>query len=631
MKDKKATIITSKIYSRQGWFGTLYADIVNWSKISGTNVYLVGGAVRDILLSGNYKDLDFCIEDSSKIEELISYLSELRWRGDNPKYVHINKIAYPSGTVKISVEINCEKIPQEIQFEIAVTRKEVYDGTVRRPSKIVSADVHEDALRRDFNCNAVYFNIVTEELIDPTGKGIHDINSKVLRTVKDPKISFREDPLRMIRCIRFSLSLGFEIERDTLDALKNYPEYESLSIHLIRPEFETSLLAGGSKFIRILHEKRLLGHIIPELEESWGFNQNSPYHSMNLTDHLLTALDWVLVKKYFNKDLTTILAYSTLLHDIGKYKCFQLTPTNHFSFHNHENISSDLSKEILRRLGYGKSFVESVSGIIRCHMMLKPWWDSKTKQLSGTRKQWKRTFDRMVNLLDLDKTHAALALIDADNNTHAPEYCRPNQVEKFIDSISKSIYNPYTDFRNVLPGIDEIISLMDLKSKVRNSGRTAAKIRKAMEDIIPLQLEWTRITKEEILGIYSSVFEDTLYIVRDFATGKEVFFVTLDQNFKNMIEVLDSGDIAEFSFKFQNIQDNSDHTPILELESKYYPDLLMRCRVNQDVNRIVGEIREKVRELKELPGYSRLSLNDVCGDLSAAVEFTNRDRIVIIP
>jgi hypothetical protein len=57
----------------------------------------------------------------------------------------------------------------------------------------------------------------------------------------------------------------------------------------------------------------------------------------------------------------------------------------------------------------------------------------------------------------------------------------------------------------------------------------------------------------------------------------------------------------------------------------------MRCRVNQDVNRIVGEIREKVRELRELPGYSRLSLNDVCGDLSAAVEFTNRDRIVIIP
>lgn len=630
MKDKKATIITSKIYSRQGWLGFLYTDIVNWSKSSGTNVYLVGGAVRDILLSGNYKDLDFCIE-SPKIEDLISYLAELKWGGDKtPKYVNINKIVYPSGTVKISVEVNRETL-HKIQFEIAVTRKEIYDGTVRRPSKIVFADVREDALRRDFNCNAVYFNIVTEELIDPTGKGIHDIESKILRTVKDPKISFREDPLRMIRCIRFSLSLGFEIERDTLDALKNYPEYESLSLDLIRPEFEKSLLAGGSKFIRTLHEKRLLGHIIPELEESWGFNQNSPYHSMNLTDHLLTALDWVLVNKLFNAELTTILAYSTLLHDIGKYKCFQLTPTNHFSFHNHENISSDLSKEILRRLGYRKSFVESVSGIIRCHMMLKPWWDSKTKQLSGTRKQWRRTFDRMVNLLGLDKTNAALALIDADNNTHAPEYCRPDQVEKFIDSVSKSIYNPYTDFRNVLPGIDEIISLMDLKSMVRNSGRTAYRIRKAMEDIIPLQLDQAHITKEEILGIYSSVFEDTLYIVRDCTTGKEVFFVTLDQNLKNMIEVLDSGDIAEFSFKFQNIQDNSDHTPILELDSKYYPDLLMRCRVNQTVNRIVGEIREKVQELKELPGYSRLSLNDVCGDLSAAVVFTNRDRIVIIP
>ena len=636
----KESAISEKLSKfNKGRWGILYTDIANWSKSTGYNVYIVGGAIRDALQPDKtFKDIDFCVESPNPYE-LVDYLAGIKdEKGSLPKYKIISRTDFTHiGTSKISLSFprsSKDSSLYQIQFEIAMTRKEIYEGSVRQPSKVLFTDVKEDALRRDFCCNAVYYNIVTNKLIDPTGKGLHDIKTKTLRSMKDPSISFKEDPLRMIRCLRFSLSLGFGIEQKTMNAITWNPEYESLSLDLIRPDFQISLYQGGSKFIRTLHEKGLLKHIIPELEESWGFNQNSPYHSMNLTDHLLATLDWALghASNSFNEYFRTILAFSALLHDISKYKCFQLKENNYFSFHDHENTSSEMAKEILRRMGYGKSFVASVTGIIRCHMLLKPWWDPRTKQPTGTRKQWRKTYDKLNNLLGLDNTLVAIALIDADNNTHAPEHCRPGQAYKFLNVVSTKFPNPY-DPRYDIPNNEEVISLLGLDPKNPKSGKIAAKVRKAMEDIVPLQFDSTKLTKDEIFGIYLGIFDNVMYVHKNLQPYGEVnFYVSLasapssDERFA--IKVIEPDYIAEFSKYFEK---NSDADNLmLEVESKYYPDLLMRYRVNQDVNRIINEISKKIQELKELPGYSRLVISEEGGDLGSVIEFTNRDRIVIV-
>jgi poly(A) polymerase len=164
-------------------------------------IYIVGGAVRDEIMGREIFDTDICVEGSS-----LEVADTLYNKGICPKPVY-----YPKCLVA-SVTIGGKRV------DIASCRREEYSPKSRTPVKVEPAPLAEDVLRRDFTVNALYRDLFTGEIIDLVG-GRGDIEAKIIRTVIDPEVSFDCDPLRMVRCLRFAATLGFEIDPATFAAL----------------------------------------------------------------------------------------------------------------------------------------------------------------------------------------------------------------------------------------------------------------------------------------------------------------------------------------------------------------------------------------------------------------------------
>ncbi|MBO7393087.1 MAG: CCA tRNA nucleotidyltransferase [Abditibacteriota bacterium] len=165
-------------------------------------IYIVGGAVRDEIMGRETFDTDICVEGSS-----FDAAATLYNKGICPKPVY-----YP-GCLVASVLIGGKRV------DIASCRREEYSPKSRTPIKVEPAPLSEDVLRRDFTVNALYKDLFTGEIIDFVG-GRDDINAKIIRTVIDPEVSFDRDPLRMVRCLRFAATLGFDTDPAAFAALK---------------------------------------------------------------------------------------------------------------------------------------------------------------------------------------------------------------------------------------------------------------------------------------------------------------------------------------------------------------------------------------------------------------------------
>ncbi|MBP5738293.1 MAG: CCA tRNA nucleotidyltransferase [Abditibacteriota bacterium] len=165
-------------------------------------IYIVGGAVRDEIMGRETFDTDICVEGSS-----FDAAATLYNKGICPKPVY-----YP-GCLVASVLIGGKRV------DIASCRRDEYSPKSRTPIKVEPAPLSEDVLRRDFTVNALYKDLFTGEIIDFVG-GRDDIDAKIIRTVIDPEVSFDRDPLRMVRCLRFAATLGFDTDPATFAALK---------------------------------------------------------------------------------------------------------------------------------------------------------------------------------------------------------------------------------------------------------------------------------------------------------------------------------------------------------------------------------------------------------------------------
>ena len=664
----------------------LLPDLKEWSEKTGINIYVVGGACRDHILSEEHgnaarrpKDIDFCVESPEGAKVVLDYLSQLKSDDGNAKYkVAIVNNFSKIGTMVVSLECNAgrgayAKMPN---LEFAMTRKEIYSGQVRRPSKVEFAPINEDALRRDFCCNAIYYNIRTDNYEDPTGKGIQDAKNCVYRTVKDPELSFREDPLRMIRCIRFWHTNKWcdgSVEKETLKALHYYPEYDQVSLDLIRPELEKILVHGAknsdvegdkksSDVIRFMHERGLLQHIIPELEEAWGFNQNSPYHSMNLSDHLLSTLDWAQLYSLFGscglKGVNeAMLAYSCLLHDISKYKTYQIKKDNYFSYHNHEQTSAEMAEEILKRLGYDKVFSSSVGKIISCHMYLKQFWDPVAQEYNGTDKQTRKMWEKIAERSG-GNISEALALIDADNNTHAPDKCRPSQVYQFdmkYKELEKLNTGGYTLRESRMPDLPDGEMIRNALGLSKEESPVIGQVLTAMKDIVPFQVEYSKMTKEDIIAFYLGMFDKNFYIRQrpNIGSPEWSYTATLNNPFDTQdrdedLEITDKltrdriekifeqnkdprlidANILRKQVKGKLIQTND--IKVLVLNVQKYPWILIRYRVLEQINKCFSKINEGLKELAQLPDFASFELEDKDGDVTAIVDFYSGYRKVII-
>lgn len=322
---------------------TLPAPIIQFMKSltdKGFQVYVVGGAVRNLILGHTITNWDFTT-DANPTQLLSLY----------PDAFYHNTY----GTVTIPKE-------QEL-FEITPFRKESGYSDNRHPEKIEWAKtIEEDLGRRDFTINAIAFD--GKNMIDPY-HGQADLKKKIIRTVGDADTRFQEDALRLLRAIRFSSQLGFEIEEETRSAIqKNAGLIQNISWERIRDELlkimESTYPAEG---ILLMKQNQLLTHILPELEVCFSISQKSPkrHHIYDVGTHCVMALKYCP-----SKDPITRLA--SLLHDIGKTKTYwKDANTGLITFHNHEVVGTRMVTEIANRLKLSKDQSEKLIRLVQYH------------------------------------------------------------------------------------------------------------------------------------------------------------------------------------------------------------------------------------------------------------------------
>jgi tRNA nucleotidyltransferase (CCA-adding enzyme) len=299
----------------------------------GLESYVIGGFVRDLILQRNHKkDIDIVavgsgIELALKVSELLP---------GKPKV----QVFKNFGTAMLKFE--------DLELEFVGARRESYQRDSRKPI-VEDGTLEDDQNRRDFTINALAIGLSGEnfgQLVDPFG-GVHDLEQKIIRTPLDPDITYSDDPLRMMRAIRFATQLEFEIEKNSLESIsKNKDRIEIISGERIVEELHKILATPTPSlgFI-LLYTTGLLEYILPELtalnqiEEIEGqTHKNNFYHTLEVVDNISKNTDDVWLR------------WAALLHDIGKAPTKKFLPKQGWTFHGHEFLGGKMVKKIFQRL-----------------------------------------------------------------------------------------------------------------------------------------------------------------------------------------------------------------------------------------------------------------------------------------
>jgi len=307
-------------------------------------LFLVGGAVRDHLLKREIGEWD--LTTSLRPKETEELLKEF-------KCTHINLVGQRFGTVM--AEFMGEKI------EVTTFRSDTYHETSRQPIVSYGHSLTEDLSRRDFTINALAYDILKEKIIDPH-QGQIDLKHKIIRAVGDPVARFDEDPLRMLRAIRFQTTLGFSIEESTLRAIvANKSRLAILSAERIAQELDKILLAEEpSVGLSMLVETGLINYILPELLPSLDLKFDPRDHK-DIYRHILQVTD--------NTTPKLELRWCGVLHDLAKPLTRKKIEGQYY-FIGHEVVGSKMAKTILTRLKYPSEFVNYVAKLVYLHQRL---------------------------------------------------------------------------------------------------------------------------------------------------------------------------------------------------------------------------------------------------------------------
>ncbi len=329
--------------------------IFEYVRLATTNLglesYVIGGFVRDLILNRPNKDIDFVtlgsgIELAKMTASLIS----------NDLKVNYFK---NFGTAQFNFV--------DFDIEFVGARKESYRSDSRKPM-VENGTLDEDQKRRDFTINAMGISLSKEnfgDLIDPFD-GLNDLTLKIIRTPLDPEITFSDDPLRMMRAIRFASQLGFDIETETFLAIKNMRDRISIvSQERITDELNKIILSKTPSYgFKLLHQTGLLAIIFPEFINLLGIEtQDGKGHKDNFY-HTLQVLDNTSLK---SNDLW--LRWAAILHDIAKPATKKFHPKVGWSFHGHEELGARWVKGIFRKMKLPlDEKMRKVTNLVRLHL-----------------------------------------------------------------------------------------------------------------------------------------------------------------------------------------------------------------------------------------------------------------------
>jgi tRNA nucleotidyltransferase (CCA-adding enzyme) len=337
------------------------------------DAYLVGGAVRDELLGLDSKDADFLVpgldtdglkralEPHGRVEDLV-VANRLVGVRLHPRDKTVRRLA-PAG------------------IEFAPPRKEVSTGPGRHDFEIVadpSLPIEEDMRRRDFTVNAMARRLANGELVDPLG-GAQDLERRILRTVSPT--SFAEDPLRIVRALRFVSQLGLEPDESTLQQMRD----EAASVRLVSGERiggglhadglgELSKLLLGrepARALRLARDTGVLVQLLPEFERAIGFDQESRYHDLTVDEHT-----FAVVQAAADAGASLSVRLAALFHDLGKPHVAWRGPDGRLHYYakpgysqkSHEQVGAELATQALSRLRYPNALRSRVGRIVRHHM-----------------------------------------------------------------------------------------------------------------------------------------------------------------------------------------------------------------------------------------------------------------------
>jgi putative nucleotidyltransferase with HDIG domain len=324
-------------------------------------IYACGGCIRDILLGKTPKDYDFCSEMTT--EEIKEQL-----KGKHKTYC----IGEKFGT--LGVKIN------GFVIEITTFRKEEYATHSRKPKVTFGTDLITDLSRRDFTINAIALNCQTLELVDPFN-GQEDIQKGIIRAVGNAKMRFKEDPLRILRAVRFSTVLGFEIEEQTLKKMK---EMVNSLMRISRERWVeefNKILKSDNVYngLKMLWEYRIFNFTLPELSIQWNYDQNSRYHNLQLWDHTAHV-----VQSAQKAGCPIEMLWACLLHDVGKPftrtdKQIEIDRTDGIHTQNkwwttksnyimHERVGAEIALRLCEYLKFSNKMKEEVVSLVRNHL-----------------------------------------------------------------------------------------------------------------------------------------------------------------------------------------------------------------------------------------------------------------------
>ena len=428
--------------------------IANKLKSEGFQALVVGGTVRDSLIGEIPKDVDIATDASpDEVESLFDKTIPLG------KSFGVIVIVMPDGQ----------------QYEVATFRSDKIYSYGRRPEGVnFQKSPKEDAARRDFTINSMFIDPITNELHDYFG-GKEDIKNKLVRTVGSAKDRFNEDKLRMLRAVRFSVKLGFELDQEVKEAIKDQAEdILKVSYERIRVELVKMLTSKEpERAIRLLDELRLLDYILPEVSALKGVQQSPDYHPEgDAFTHTLMVLRGLV-----GQSVPILMA--GLLHDTGKKKTYNFNQEkNRIQFLGHEEESALITEEVMRRLKFTLSEIKESVFLVANHMKMGKFDELKLykqRMLAG-----EKYFDSLVILTVADHEstgRSASGLIEEVNRIKS------------------------------MPKEEPLITSRDLMNMGIKGGEIYSRI---FNTVMKSQLDGKTKTKEEALKIAKSLYNQQI-------------------------------------------------------------------------------------------------------------------------
>jgi poly(A) polymerase len=337
----------------------------------GFEAYFVGGCVRDMLMGK--EPLDHDIATSARPDQI------------SGMFPHVVPVGKQFGVMLVVEEGHA--------FQVATFRSdmEYHDG--RKPSGVRFSSAREDVLRRDFTVNGLLYDPLEGRLWDYVD-GEQDIRGKIIRTIGDPRKRFTEDKLRLLRAVRFSSTLGFEIEQSTFSALSELAhEITVVSQERVRDELVKMMIgpkAGAG--LDLLDRTGLLAILLPEVYAMKGVRQPAIFHPEgDVFAHTKKMLDSMV-------EPSVVLAFAVLLHDVGKPPTFSVSDRIHFM--RHQTVGGEIAREVCGRLRFPNHLRDDIAACVENHMA---FLDVKKMKESTIRRLMRRpTFPDELELHRLD-------------------------------------------------------------------------------------------------------------------------------------------------------------------------------------------------------------------------------------